>query len=153
MRIDHPHQLLKIANTMELVNRTRQTAVADPKLPFADGSFTASMLNGRMPQSGRVPSTSPRLRAPRLSVALTSVVVSGVQLEHFERPLNDDPICHVLVTHGFLSEKQAFASDSFYRDAVEFDRLGILQTISWQKRRDYSRLSSLVVPSPGIEPG
>jgi hypothetical protein len=38
-----------------------------------------------------------------------------VQLEHFERPLNDDPIRHVHVTHGFLSEKQAFESDRFYR--------------------------------------
>jgi hypothetical protein len=25
-----------------------------------------------------------------------------VQLEHFERPLNDDPIPHVLVTHGLV---------------------------------------------------
>jgi hypothetical protein len=69
---------------------------------------------------------SPRVCAPRLFLALTSVGVSGVQLEHFERPLNDDPIRHVPVTHGFLSEKQAFESDRFYRDAIEFDRLGIL---------------------------
>src|ERR1700733_1935815 len=65
-------------------------------------------------------------RAPRLFLALTSVVASSVQLEHFEGPLNDDPIRDVLVTHGFLGEKQAFESDRFYRDAVEFDRLGIL---------------------------
>jgi hypothetical protein len=44
-----------------------------------------------------------------------------VQLEHFERPLNDDPIRHVLVAHGFLGEKQAFESDGFHRDAVEFE--------------------------------
>jgi len=62
-----------------------------------------------------VPSISRHLRAPGLFLALTCVVVSGVQLEHFERPLNDDPIRHVLVTHGFLSEKQAFESDRFYR--------------------------------------
>ena len=74
-----------------------------------------------MTESGRVPSISPHLRAPRLFLALTSVVVSGVQLEHFERPLNDDPIRHVLVAHGFLGEKQAFESDGFHRDAVEFE--------------------------------
>jgi len=39
---------------------------------------------------------------------------------------HDDQIRHVLGTHGFLSEKQAFESDRFYRDAIEFDRLGIL---------------------------
>jgi hypothetical protein len=47
-----------------------------------------------------------------------------VQLEHFERPLNDDAIRHVLVTQGFFSEKQAFESDRLYRDAVEIDRRG-----------------------------
>jgi hypothetical protein len=62
----------------------------------------------------------------RLSLALTSVVVSGVQLELFERPLNDDPIRHVFVTLGFLSEEQAFESDRSYRNAIELDRLGIL---------------------------
>src|ERR1700722_11772803 len=49
-----------------------------------------------------------------------------MQPEYFERPLNYDPIRNVLVTRGFLSEKQAFESDRFYRDAVEFDRLGVL---------------------------
>jgi hypothetical protein len=38
-----------------------------------------------------------------------------MQLEDFERPLNDDPIRHVFITHGFFGEKQAFESDRFYR--------------------------------------
>jgi len=62
---------------------------------------------------------------PRLFLALTSSV-PGMQPEHFERALNDDPIRHVLVTHGLLGEKQAFESDRFYRNPIEFDRLGVL---------------------------
>lgn len=49
-----------------------------------------------------------------------------MQPEYFERPLDDDPVGHVLVTHGFLGEKQAFESDRFYRNAIELNRLGVL---------------------------
>lgn len=49
--------------------------------------------------------TAPRLPAARSFFTLAAVIVPAMQPEHFERPLEDDPICHILVTHGFLSEK------------------------------------------------
>jgi hypothetical protein len=108
------------------IRTTPKTALCGGTCPRAsNGGLVMGSLSRRTSGRGRVPSTSPRLRAPRLFFGPTSVVAS-VRFKHFERPLNDDTIRGVLVTHGSLSEKQAFECDSFYRDAVEFDRLGIL---------------------------
>jgi hypothetical protein len=75
-----------------------------------------------------------------------------MQPEHFERPLNDDPIRHVLVARALLGEKQAFESDRFYRNAIKFDRLGKRKLCPDKNAAIPLRLTEIVVPSAGLEP-
>jgi hypothetical protein len=43
-----------------------------------------------------------------------------------KRALNDDPVRHVRVAHGLFCEQQALEIDRLDRDAIEFDRLGVM---------------------------
>ena len=100
--------------------RSRHPSSAEwPCRVGANIRYRAAVSAVRTSSLGPVAPIAPCLCASAsLFLVLTAVIVPGMQPEHFERPLNDDPSRHVLVTHGLLREKPSHERQARSRRSI-----------------------------------